>query len=632
MNYLGYIVTEEGICPDPEKITSILNYATPKCDKDVRRLLGMTGWYRRFIPNFASIAAPLTELLKKSKGRFVWTNEAELAFMEFKKLLTSEPILSNPDYGQPFIIQCDASDTGVGGVLMQGKGDDERIIAFMSQKLSSTQQKYHTTERECLAVVLSIEKFRPYIEGSNFTVITDHASLLWLQNLKDPTGRVGRWALRLQGYDLALEHRKGKFMQVPDALSRAVSTVDVISFNKSNDLWYNTIVKGVTEDLDKYPLFKIQNDVVYKHCDKNKTDVGNVHEWKIVVLKDKRTEVLYQSHDDLLSAHGGVFKTMYRVKREYYWPRMKTDILNYVRNCEICKANKPSNKIQQTPMGSQRIANRPWEMLYIDFVGPLPRSKQGNMHMLVVVESFTKFVHAHPLRVANAKGVIQFLENRIFLVFGFPKIIVSDNGSQFISTEFKECLQKYDVRHWLTARYHPQANAAEAANKTLETAVRAYIKDTNGHRDWDKNLLKICCALNTAVHTSSGYAPYFANFGQHMILNGRTYDHNMTDDYDRIENSDISKLRSFIANNLRENYEVSKRRYDLRTRPITYQEGEEIWKKNFIQSDAVKNISSKLCPKYIKCKVKTKVGTNTYELMDMNGKSLGVFNSKVMKR
>lgn len=222
LNYLGYVVTKEGIRPDNKKIEAILNYPQPKNVRDVRRLLGMAGWYRRFIKNFAIITAPLSDLLKKSKTKFNWGNKAENSFKNLKILLTSEPILANPNYDLPFIIQCDASDFGVGAVLVQGVGDVEKIVAYMSQKLSAAQRKYQTTERECLAVLMAIDKFRPYIEGTNFTVVTDHASLLWLQNLKDPAGRVGRWALRLQSYDFKLVHRKGKFMVVPDALSRSV--------------------------------------------------------------------------------------------------------------------------------------------------------------------------------------------------------------------------------------------------------------------------------------------------------------------------------------------------------------------------------------------------------------------------
>lgn len=200
-----------------------MNYPTPNNVKDIRRLIGLTGWYRRFIPDYSTITSPITDLLKVPKGKqskVEWSEKASQALEKIKNRLTSSPILANPDFQKPFIVQSDASDIGLGAVLVQGENEDEHVVAYWSRKLTAAERKYQTTERECLAVIQAIEHFRPYIEGIHFTVITDHASLLWLQNLKDPAGRLGRWALRLQAYNFTLLHRKGKFMTVADALSK----------------------------------------------------------------------------------------------------------------------------------------------------------------------------------------------------------------------------------------------------------------------------------------------------------------------------------------------------------------------------------------------------------------------------
>lgn len=632
LRYLGYIVAEDGIRPDPEKISSIMEYAKPKNVKDVRRLLGMAGWYRRFIENFAVVTAPLTELLKKNKGKFVWNEKAEESFEALKKILTSNPVLKNPDYTKPFIVQCDASDHGVGAVLVQGEGEDEHTIAYMSQKLSATQKKYHTTERECLAVILAIEKFRPYIEGTKFTVITDHASLRWLQNLKDPAGRVGRWALRLQAHDFELKHRKGKFMVVADALSRSIESVEVEKFNESNDAWYVKLVEGVNNFPDRFPHYRLEKNVLYKHCNL-KLGSNDKSRWRIIVPKEKRMDVLKLCHDDVLSAHMGYHKTIDRIRRTYTWPALESDVRKYISACETCKASKASNVLQTAPMGERRKTVRPWQMIHIDFIGPLPRSKKGFCHLLVVVDSFSKFVHVHPVRNATTSSVIEFLENRIFLIFGVPEIVVCDNGPQFIAKDFKTFLEGYNIKTWYTARYHPQANAAEAANKTIGIAIRSYIKDNDDHRNWDKNLYKITCAMNTAVHSMTGFAPYFVNFGCHMITNGKEYSVQINDDQESDdEGTDFEQIRKAVIKNLEKAYDTSKKRYDLRTRPINYQIGDTVWKKNFIQSDASKNIAAKLAPKFLKCIVKRKVGGNCYELADESGKSLGVFNSRVLKQ
>lgn len=172
-----------------------------------------------YISGFASIAAPITDLLGKHP-RFIWTIEAQDAFDLLKQRLTLAPVLSHPDFSKPFFIQCDASNMGVGGVLYQlDENGEEHPIAYMSQKLNSAQRNYSVSELECLADILCLEKFRGFVEGMTFTIITDHASLKWLMTQRDLSGRLARWSLKLQGFDFTIEHRKGSANVVPDALS-----------------------------------------------------------------------------------------------------------------------------------------------------------------------------------------------------------------------------------------------------------------------------------------------------------------------------------------------------------------------------------------------------------------------------
>lgn len=180
VNYLGYIIGNGGIKTDPEKVESIKNWPTPKNIKQVRGFLGLAGWYRRFVANFSSIVFPITEVLS-TKRKFCWTPEAQNSFELIKTLLTSAPVLSNPDFSKKFYLQCDASDFGIGAVLVQFDDDgNEKPIAFMSKKLNSAQRNYSVTERECLAALEAIKKFRCYLELQEFEVITDHSSLVWL--------------------------------------------------------------------------------------------------------------------------------------------------------------------------------------------------------------------------------------------------------------------------------------------------------------------------------------------------------------------------------------------------------------------------------------------------------------------
>lgn len=629
LKYLGYIIDEEGIHPDPEKTAAVHNYPQPKNVKDVRRLLGLAGWYRRFIPNFSTITAPLSEMTKKGR-KFVWSIEAENALQAIKNILVSEPVLANADYSKPFVIQTDASDLGMGGVLVQGEGAEERVVAYTSAKFSATQRNYQTTERECLAVINAIEKFRPYIDGVKFTVVTDHASLQWLRNIKDPTGRLCRWALRLQPYNFDIVHRKGSQMVVADAFSRAISSVDISSFSSFGDRWYKQLLEKVSNAPEKFSQFRIENSLLYKNCPQRNRKYGYVSEWRLVVPLKNRIAVIGDCHTPPLCAHGGYHKTIDRIRRQYYWPNMDKDVRNFVRTCEVCKAVKAPNITQRSPMGSFRESNEPWQVLYLDFIGPLPRSKSGNIHILTVVDAFSKFVHAQPLRLANSKNLISFLENRIFLVFGVPEIVICDNGSQFTSTDFKTFLDKYNIKFWPVSRYHPQANAAEAANKTIGTSIRAYVKDKIDHREWDKSLSEIVCAMNTSLHSSTKFSPYFVNFGKNMITNGTDYSRYKPNDNQENSESRFDKIRQIVKTNLQKTYEQGKKRYDLRTRPITYNVGDVVWKKNTKLSDQSKSLTAKFFP-YVKCKIKKKIGNCSYELIDMEGRNLGIFNTDMIK-
>ncbi|GFV71435.1 retrovirus-related Pol polyprotein from transposon 17.6 [Trichonephila clavipes] len=209
VKYLGFWITQKGIEVDPEKVASILDIPPPKNVKELQSFLQTCSWFRRYIQDFAKISRPLSYLTKK-KVKWQWGVDQQNAFQTLKNSLTTPPVLKQADGTKPYIIRTDASNYALGAVLLQGEGSDEHPIEYASRLLTPAERNYSTTEREALAVVWALKKFRGYIEGTEITVASDHQPLKWLLNLKSPTGRLAKWALEIQSFNLKVQYIPGK--------------------------------------------------------------------------------------------------------------------------------------------------------------------------------------------------------------------------------------------------------------------------------------------------------------------------------------------------------------------------------------------------------------------------------------
>lgn len=643
LSFLGFVVDHQGLRTDPEKVTAILNYSVPKNTTEIKRLIGLVSWYRRFIKDFSTICSPISDLLHgRKKGQpITWTPEANQAFEEIKRRLTSAPVLASPDFTKPFFIQCDASNTGVGSVLYQESDGIDHPIAYASRTLNKCERKYSVTEKELIAVIFSIEKFRSYVQGSRFTVETDHASLLWLTNISNPTGRLARWAIRLSQFNFNIIHRKGKHNIVADALSRSITETAVLDLNKLiPDKWYNTMLTKVQGNPEKYPSYRVKNNILYKHIFNNHSLVSNVTDWKIVVPTKNRSEIFYMFHDDPTAGHFGVSKTLFRIMELYYWPNIRKEVYKYVRKCPICAANKSSNLPRAGLMGAYRNINFPFQLISADLLGPYPRSKNGNQYVLVVVDWFTKFVLVRPLFKATSAAIIKFLENDVFLIYGVPQIFACDNGTQFTSREFKLFIDKYKVQKvWYNAKYHPQINHTERVNRVIVTAIRSYVN--KNHKTWDVSIYQVAQAIRLAKHDITGYPPAFLNFARNIPLTGDYYG-KIAENADNMlsigeknqlidDVQELPRLYVDIRKRLRQAYERNVKHYNLRKRPLRFYPGDRVWKKNYTLSNAANDYSSKLAPKYIQCNVKRVISKLVYELSDLEGNNLGNWHVKDLK-
>ncbi|KAL1131203.1 hypothetical protein AAG570_010821 [Ranatra chinensis] len=299
LRYLGYVADRTGLWVDAQKVEY-----------------------------FSTVAAPLTDLLKKGRV-WLWSGECERAFAQLKEHLVTAPILTCPDFDRPFIVQTDASGKGIGTILSQELPDGERVVAYASRVLSKAERSNSTTEQECLAVTWAVEKFRPYLEGTEFTVVTDHAVLEWFNGLKDPVGRLARWALRLQQHPFKVVHRRGKLHAAPDALSRDTAEVScsVVEVTESSrDGWYQGMIERVRKDLQQ----------------------------RLVVPKPLRPVVLLECRDSHPAACLGVFRARQWIQRRYYWPGMRTDVERFVARSRACLPIKPGTGRPKGPEGTRR--------------------------------------------------------------------------------------------------------------------------------------------------------------------------------------------------------------------------------------------------------------------------------------
>ncbi|KMQ88438.1 reverse ribonuclease integrase, partial [Lasius niger] len=286
LKYLEHVVDRNGIRTEPEKVSAVANLPKPCSVKQVRQFLGMASWYRRFIANFSTLAAPLTRLTKKN-ARWAWGSDEDATFRTLKDALISAPVLACPDFSRRFFLQTDASASGLGAVFTQYFEEGERVIAYASRTLNGAERNYSATKLECLAVVWGIRRMKGYLEGYAFTVITDHQSLKWLQRLESPTGRLARWLFEIQQYDLDIKYRRGTLNRVADALSRQP---EICAAKATHCRWYRRLHEAVTREPGSHPDFRLEDGKLQKHIlhSLNFKETPTDEQWKICIPKEQR--------------------------------------------------------------------------------------------------------------------------------------------------------------------------------------------------------------------------------------------------------------------------------------------------------------------------------------------------------
>lgn len=513
VHFLGHILSGDGIRMDPKKIQAIMDWPEPTSISALRAFLGLAGYYRKFIKHFSRIAAPLTELTKKDVP-YVFGDEERKAFTDLKTAVTTAPVLALPNLEKEFTVITDSSGFAVGAVLCQDHGEGLQPVSYLSHKMKHAETRYPVHEQELLAVKTALGEWRHYLMGRKFNIITDHRSLIWLQTQPKLSARQARWKDFFCEYDFEIQYAPGKTNVVADALSRRpdhkleLSTLvtiqghplrDEIKQAQQNDATTAKIISQVQSHpgytLDQDGLLLFQNRIV------------------IPLNQRLRTKLLSECHDSPLAGHLGVAKTYDRLSEHYYWPKMKQSIEHYCQSCLTCQQDKTSN---QSPIGlltPHDVPQRRWQVVSCDFITDLPHTERGYDSVFVVVDKLSKMVHFIPTqKTATAVQVARLFFDNIFKYHGLPETIISDRDTKFTSGFWQELWRLCGTRLNMSTAFHPQTDGqTERANRTLEDMLRHYVDDHQ--KDWDLCLTAAEFACNSAVQTSTGYSPFFLNYG-----------------------------------------------------------------------------------------------------------------------
>ena len=573
VKYLGHVISREGVAADPEKIEKVATWPIPTSTKELQRFIGFASYYRRFIRDFAEIAKPLHQMTEKATP-FKWTTECHDAFQELRRRLVSTPILAHPDFSRPFILDTDASDTGLGAVLSQLDDQGrEHVIAYGSRLLSKPERQYCVTRRELLAVVFFSQHFRPYLLGRRFLLRTDHGALVWLQNFRDPEGQLARWLERLQELDFEAVHRKGKNHTNADALSRlpckqcgrdshntvsvfqesshitsfssppplsqiaatslqVLQVPDVLSVRQKQladstlgkllqareagekpDMEGQCISRATRRLLQIWDQLVVQNGVL---CRKFADTDGIGVTLQVLIPHALREEVLSNMHESPLAGHLGVDKTLARLRERFYWPGYHDDVKDWCNRCASCAARKNPVPTTRAPLQSIKTGY-PLQLVAMDIMGPFPESEAGNTHILVVADYFTRWTEAYAIPNQEAVTVAKKLTEEFFLRFSPPEQLHSDQGRNFESALIAEICKLLGIKKSRTTPYHPQSDGlVERLNRTILSMLAT---SANEHPfSWEDQLRSVCLAYNTSVHPTTTYTPFFLMFGRQVRM------------------------------------------------------------------------------------------------------------------
>nr|AAA50456.1 gag, pol and env protein precursor [Caenorhabditis elegans] len=553
VEYLGHKVTLDGVETQEVKTDKMKQFSRPTNVKELQSFLGLVGYYRKFILNFAQIASSLTSLIS-AKVAWIWEKEQEIAFQELKKLVCQTPVLAQPDVeaalkgDRPFMIYTDASRKGIGAVLAQeGPDGQQHPIAFASKALSPAETRYHITDLEALAMMFALRRFKTIIYGTAITVFTDHKPLISLLKGSPLADRLWRWSIEILEFDVKIVYLAGKANAVADALSRGgcppneleeeqtkelTSIVNAIQTElpdildsscwlerlKGEDEGWKEVIAALEGGKTKgtFKIVGIESEISLEYY----KIVGGVlknteieEQSRSVVPEKIRTPLLKELHEGMLAGHFGIKKMWRMVHRKFYWPQMRVCVENCVRTCAKCLCANDHSKLTSS-LTPYRMTF-PLEIVACDLMD-VGLSVQGNRYILTIIDLFTKYGTAVPIPDKKAETVLKAFVERWAIGEGrIPLKLLTDQGKEFVNGLFAQFTHMLKIEHITTKGYNSRANGAvERFNKTIMHIMK---KKTAVPMEWDDQVVYAVYAYNNCVHENTGETPMFLMHGRDVM-------------------------------------------------------------------------------------------------------------------
>ena len=500
----GYVVTPQGIEVDKSKIEAIQGWHVPTTITQVWSFLGLAGFYRRFVKDFSTIAAPLHELTKKGVS-FSWGKAQEHSFHMLKDKLTHAPLLQLPDFNKTFELECDASGIGMGGVLLQ----EGKPVAYFSEKLSGPMLNYSTYDKELYALVRTLETWQHYLWPKEFVIHSDHESLKHIRSQGKLNRRHAKWVEFIESFPYVIKHKKGKENVIADALSRRYTLLTQLDYKIFG---LETIKEQYVHDDDfKDVLLQCKDGKAWNKFVVNDGFVFRANKL-CIPASSVRLLLLQEAHGGGLMGHFGAKKTEDILADHFFWPKMRRDVERFVSRCTTCQKAKSRLNAHGLYM-SLPVPNAPWEDISMDFVLGLPRTRKGRDSVFVVVDRFSKMAHFIPChKTDDATHIADLFFREVVRLHGVPNTIVSDRDVKFLSHFWRTLWAKLGTKLLFSTTCHPQTDGqTEVVNRTLSTMLRVVLK--KNIKMWEDCLPHIEFAYNRSMHSTTKMCPFEIVYG-----------------------------------------------------------------------------------------------------------------------